>query len=45
MAEAALALCVVDPARMTGRCATRDEVLDELDREVRTLDGRAPFRR
>ena len=45
MAEAALALCVVDPARMTGRCATSAEVLDELGREVRTLDGRSGFAR
>ena len=45
MAEAALALCSVDPARMTGRRATSAEVLEELGREVRTLDGRAAFRR
>jgi hypothetical protein len=30
---------------MTGRCATSAEVLDELGREVRTLDGRSGFRR
>ena len=39
MAEAALALCAVGAGRMTGRCVTSAEVLAELDRPIRTLDG------
>ncbi len=45
MAEAALALCTVEPGRITGRALTSAEVLRELGRSVHTLDGRAPYRR
>jgi hypothetical protein len=41
MAEAALALCSCDPATMTGRVAYSLRLLEELDRPIRTLDGRA----
>jgi NAD(P)-dependent dehydrogenase (short-subunit alcohol dehydrogenase family) len=41
MAEAALALCTGDPRTLTGRVTTSLTLLAELDREVRTLDGRA----
>jgi citronellol/citronellal dehydrogenase len=40
MAEAALALCTGD---LTGRVVTSGEVLHELGRPVRTLDGRHPY--
>jgi NAD(P)-dependent dehydrogenase (short-subunit alcohol dehydrogenase family) len=40
MAEAALALCSCD-AKLTGRVTYSLELLRELGREVRTLDGRA----
>jgi citronellol/citronellal dehydrogenase len=39
MAEAALALAVGDPAVLTGRIVTSGELLAELDRPVRSLDG------
>jgi NAD(P)-dependent dehydrogenase (short-subunit alcohol dehydrogenase family) len=39
MAEAALALCSGDPGRLTGRLARSLELLVELDRPVRSLDG------
>ncbi len=44
MAEAALALAVADAATITGRIGTSDEILRDLDRPVRNLDGspRAP---
>ena len=38
--EAALALCTGDPATMTARVAYTLSLLVELDRPVRTLDGR-----
>jgi NAD(P)-dependent dehydrogenase (short-subunit alcohol dehydrogenase family) len=43
MAEAALALCSGDPARLTGRCVLSLPLLRELGATVRTLDGRAPL--
>lgn len=43
MAEAALVLCSGDPATMTGRIAYSRRLLEELNRSVRTLDGRAPY--
>ena len=39
--KAALALCTVDPDRITGRALTSAEVLAELGRPVHTLDGTA----
>ena len=39
MAEAALALCTCDPAVLTGRIAYSLQLLLELRRPVRTLDG------
>lgn len=44
MVEAALALCGVGADRVTGRSLTSAEVLAELHRPVRTLDGAAPYR-
>jgi NAD(P)-dependent dehydrogenase (short-subunit alcohol dehydrogenase family) len=41
MAEAALALCTGAPGTLTGRVVTSGALLAELDRPVRTLDGRA----
>lgn len=41
MAEACLALCSCDPAVLTGRIAYSLQLLVELDRPVRTLDGTA----
>ena len=41
MAEAALALCTGDPARLTGRIAYSLQLLVELARPVRDLRGRA----
>ena len=41
MAEAALALCSCDPARLGGRIAYSLQLLVELGRPVRDLDGRA----
>jgi NAD(P)-dependent dehydrogenase (short-subunit alcohol dehydrogenase family) len=41
MAEAALALCTGDPEKLTGRIAYSLRLLEELGREVRTLDGSA----
>jgi NAD(P)-dependent dehydrogenase (short-subunit alcohol dehydrogenase family) len=38
--EAALALCTGDPRTLTGRIAYSLSLLDELQRPVRTLDGR-----
>jgi citronellol/citronellal dehydrogenase len=40
LAEAALLLCTADPTRLTGRVAYSLPLLHELDRPVRTLDGR-----
>lgn len=40
MAEAALALATGDPETLTGRVAYSLRLLEELGREVRTLDGR-----
>jgi len=45
MVEAALALCTVGADRLTGRAMTSADVLADLDRAVRTLDGSAPYRR
>ena len=39
MAEAVLALATGDPATLTGRIVTSAEILTELDRPVRNLDG------
>jgi len=44
MAEAALALCCCDPEKLTGRISYSLRLLEELGREIRTLDGRAPYR-
>ena len=41
MAEAALALCSGDPAKLTGRVAYSLRFLEEIGRPIRTLDGRA----
>ena len=41
MAEAALALCTCDPARLTGRIAYSLQLLVELARPVRDLHGQA----
>ena len=41
MAEAALALATADPAVLTARIVTSGELLSELGRPVRTLDGTA----
>jgi NAD(P)-dependent dehydrogenase (short-subunit alcohol dehydrogenase family) len=41
MAEAALALVSGDPAKQTGRIVYSLRLLEELGREIRTLDGRA----
>lgn len=43
MAEAALALCTCDPATMTGHVAYSLRLIEELDRPIRTLDGRALY--
>jgi NAD(P)-dependent dehydrogenase (short-subunit alcohol dehydrogenase family) len=44
MAEAALALCSCDPEKLTGRITYSLRLLEELGREVRTLDGGAVYR-
>jgi NAD(P)-dependent dehydrogenase (short-subunit alcohol dehydrogenase family) len=44
MAEAALALVVGDPEKLTGRVTYSLRLLEELGREVRTLDGRSALR-
>jgi NAD(P)-dependent dehydrogenase (short-subunit alcohol dehydrogenase family) len=44
MAEAALALCCCEPAKLTGRVTYSLRLLEELGREVRTLDGAGPYR-
>jgi NAD(P)-dependent dehydrogenase (short-subunit alcohol dehydrogenase family) len=41
MAEAAIALVTGDPEKLTGRVSYSLRLLEELGREVRTLDGRA----
>lgn len=41
MAEAALALCLVDPALTSGRNLYSLSYLEEIDRAIRTLDGSA----
>jgi NAD(P)-dependent dehydrogenase (short-subunit alcohol dehydrogenase family) len=43
MAEATLALATGDPAVLTGRVVTSADLLSELGRPVRTLDGRSMF--
>jgi hypothetical protein len=43
MVEAAVALCSGDPRVLTSRVAYSLPLLVELGREVRTLDGTAPF--
>jgi len=40
MAEAALALCTVDPQQFTGRTVASTPYLQETGRRIRTLDGR-----
>ena len=45
MAEAALALCCCDPEKLTGRVTYSLRLLEELGREIRTLDGSAPSMR
>jgi hypothetical protein len=40
MAEAALLLCTADPREVTGRVAYSLPLLKELNRPVRTLDGK-----
>jgi NAD(P)-dependent dehydrogenase (short-subunit alcohol dehydrogenase family) len=44
MAEAALALACCDPEKCTGRVTYSLRLLEELGREIRTLDGAQPFR-
>ncbi len=44
MAEAALALCCCDPETRTGRVTYSLRLLEELGREIRTLDGSAAYR-
>ena len=44
MAEAALALCCCDPAKLTGRVTYSLRLLEELGREIRSLDGTAAYR-
>ncbi len=41
MAEAALALCTVDPNTVTGRIVYSTPYLQEIGRPIRTLDGRS----
>jgi len=41
MAEAALALCTVDPEVFTGRVVYSTPYLREIGRQIRTLDGRS----
>ena len=41
MAEAALALCTVNPEFFTGRVVYSTEYLAETGRRIRTLDGRS----
>jgi NAD(P)-dependent dehydrogenase (short-subunit alcohol dehydrogenase family) len=43
MAEAAVALVSGDPEKLTGRVTYSLRLLEELGREVRTLDGRSPL--
>lgn len=43
MVEATVALCTCDPKVLTSRVAYSIPLLDELGREVRTLDGSARF--
>ena len=45
IAEAALALVSGDPEKLTGRITYSLRLLEELGREIRTLDGRAPLAR
>jgi len=44
MAEAALALACCDPEKLTGRVTYSLRLLEELGREIRTLDGAQAFR-
>jgi hypothetical protein len=44
MAEAALALCCCDPEKLTGRVTYSLRLLEELGRDVLTLDGSARYR-
>jgi NAD(P)-dependent dehydrogenase (short-subunit alcohol dehydrogenase family) len=43
MAEAALALVSGDPEKLTGRVAYSLRLLEELGREIRSLDGRSAY--
>ena len=44
MAEAALALCTVDPAKYSGHCVYSVPFLKEIGRAIRTLDGKAELK-
>ena len=43
MAEAALALCCSDPEKLTGRVTYSLRLLEELGRDILTLDGAARY--
>jgi len=43
MAEAALALCTVDPQKFSGHVVYSTPYLQETGRQIRTLDGRNPL--
>ncbi len=45
MVEAALALCTIGPAQITGRAMTSAQVLAELGLDIRTLDGANLFQK
>jgi hypothetical protein len=44
MAEAALALCTVDPKTFTGKCLYSTKFLKEINRTIMTLDGKKPLK-
>ena len=41
--EAAIAMCTVDPGSISGRVVSTRQILEELGRKPRTLDGSADF--
>jgi NAD(P)-dependent dehydrogenase (short-subunit alcohol dehydrogenase family) len=43
MAETALALATCDPSKVTGLCVYSTTYLNEIGREIRTLDGKSPL--
>jgi len=43
MAETALALASCDPNAVTGLCVYSTTYLNEIGREIRTLDGKNPL--